>query len=67
MLLPTIIFGLFALASAAGAYFLFAHQRGRGMGLAAAMVVLALFAALFWVIFHLVMSAGIAGPASPSP
>ena len=65
MLLPTIIFALFGLACAAGAYFLFAHQRGRGMGLAAAVTVLAFFAALFWVVLHLVAGGGMAGPGPP--
>jgi hypothetical protein len=61
MLLPTILFAVFALASAGGSYLLFAHQRGRRVGLAAALLVLLFFAALFWAVLHLVASGGLPG------
>ena len=59
MLLPTILFALFAFATAVGSFLLFSHQRSRGAGLAAALVVLLFFAALFWVVLHLLASGGV--------
>jgi hypothetical protein len=61
MVLPTVVFVFFALASAAGAYLLFAHQRGPRLGMAAAAAVLVFFAALFWLVLHLVAGSGMAG------
>jgi hypothetical protein len=65
MLLPTIIFTLFALACAAGAYALFSHHRGRGVGLAAAAAVLVFFAGLMWMVLHLLASSGVSVTGAP--
>ncbi|HWM93676.1 MAG TPA: hypothetical protein VN493_23160 [Thermoanaerobaculia bacterium] len=45
--IPTLLFILFALFSATGAYFLTAHFRGRTAGIVAALLTLFFFAALF--------------------
>jgi hypothetical protein len=44
--LPAVLFALFALATAAGAYLIGAHFRGRRAGVLAALGTLAFFAAL---------------------
>lgn len=46
-LVPTILFALFALFSAAGAYFLTAQTRGRNAGIVAALLTFVFFALLF--------------------
>ena len=46
-LIPSILFALFALFSAVGAYFLAAHNRSRTAGIVAALLTLFSFAALF--------------------
>lgn len=46
-LIPTILFALFALFSAVGAYFLAAHNRSRTAGIVAALLTLLFFAVLF--------------------
>ncbi|MFP5285178.1 MAG: hypothetical protein ACLGI9_05520 [Thermoanaerobaculia bacterium] len=45
--IPSILFALFALFSAAGAYFLTAQTRGRSAGIVAALLTLFFFALLF--------------------
>ena len=45
--IPSILFALFALFSAAGAYFLIAQARGRAAGIVAALLTLSFFALLF--------------------
>ena len=46
-IVPTLLFALFALFSAAGAYFLTAQTRGRTAGIVAALLTLFFFALLF--------------------
>jgi hypothetical protein len=46
-IVPTILFALFALFCAAGAYFLTAQTRGRTAGIVAALLTVFLFALLF--------------------
>jgi len=47
MVMPTILFLLFALLSATGAYLILAHHRGRLAAVCGAVVTLVFFAALF--------------------
>jgi len=47
MLLPTLLFTLFALLSGVGAYLIVAHHRGRWAGWIGAVLTLLLFAALY--------------------
>lgn len=47
MLLPTLLFALFALLSGVGAYLIVAHHRGPKAGLIGASLTLLLFAALY--------------------
>jgi hypothetical protein len=44
---PSLLFGLFALFSAVGAYLITAHYRTRAAGIVAALLTLSFFAALF--------------------
>ena len=46
-IIPSILFALFALFSAVGAYFLAAHNRSRTAGIVAALLTLFFFAVLF--------------------
>ena len=47
VIIPTILFALFALFSAVGAYFLTAQTRGRNAGIVAAVCTLLFFVLLF--------------------
>lgn len=47
MMPPNLVFALFALIAAAGAYLIAAHFRGRRAGLGAALLTLIFFAAVF--------------------
>ncbi|HVT59079.1 MAG TPA: hypothetical protein VHR45_11840 [Thermoanaerobaculia bacterium] len=58
MLLPTILFVLFALLAAAGAYLILSHHRGRVAGIAGALATLLAFAALFWGLLALLREGG---------
>jgi apolipoprotein N-acyltransferase len=59
MLLPVILFVLFAIFSTVGAYLVVAHHRGRGVATAAAAATLAFFVLLFWWISVLIQEAGL--------
>jgi ABC-type multidrug transport system permease subunit len=47
MLLPTLLFGLFALLSGAGVFLMLTHHRNRASGALGAFLTLAFFAALY--------------------
>jgi hypothetical protein len=59
MMPPDLVFVLFALLAAAGAYWIAASRRGRRAGFGAALVTLALFAALFAGMVALLRAGGI--------
>lgn len=46
--LPSLIFVVFTLLSAAGAYLIFAHHRGRTAGIVAAVLIVVFFVSLFF-------------------
>ncbi|MES1242097.1 MAG: hypothetical protein ABUT39_10795 [Acidobacteriota bacterium] len=50
---PSILFALFALFSAAGAYLIASHARSRAAGIVAALLTLFFFAALFLALLAL--------------
>jgi hypothetical protein len=58
MLLPTVIFLVFALLAAAGAYLGGTRYRGQRTGLAAALAALVFFAALYAGLIALLRSGG---------
>jgi hypothetical protein len=58
---PSILFALFALFSAAGAYFLTAQTRGRSAGIVAALLTLFFFALLFAALLFLMPKEGLPG------
>lgn len=58
---PSILFALFALFSAAGAYFLTAQTRGRTAGVVAALLTLFFFALLFVGLLFLMPPESISG------
>ena len=58
---PSILFALFALFSAAGAYFLTAQTRGRTAGIVAALLTLFFFALLFTGLLFLMPPEGLPG------
>lgn len=58
---PSILFALFALFSAGGAYFLTAQTRGRNAGIVAALLTLFFFALLFVGLLFLMPPAGLPG------
>jgi NADH:ubiquinone oxidoreductase subunit 3 (subunit A) len=58
---PSILFVLFALFSAAGAYFLAAQTRGRKAGIVAALLTLVFFALLFAALLFVMPKEGLPG------
>lgn len=60
MLLPTLLFALFALLSGLGAYLILAYHRGWGAGLIGAFVTLLFFAVLYAVLIALFRAGGFA-------
>lgn len=58
MLIPTIIFVVFTLLSAAGAYLILAHSKGRRAGTVAAAATALFFVALFAGLLALLRSGG---------
>lgn len=61
VIIPSILFALFALFSAAGAYFLTAQTRGRNAGIVAALLTLFFFALLFVGMLFLMPAEGLPG------
>ena len=61
VIVPSILFALFALFSAAGAYFLTAQTRGRNAGIVAALLTLFFFALLFVGLLFLMPPEGLPG------
>ncbi len=61
VIVPSILFALFALFSAAGAYFLTAQTRGRNAGIVAALLTLFFFALLFVGMLFLMSAEGLPG------
>ena len=61
VIIPSILFALFALFSAAGAYFLTAQTRGRNAGIVAALLTLFFFALLFVGMLFLMPPEGLPG------
>lgn len=59
--IPSILFALFALFSAAGAYFLAAQTRGRTAGIVAALLTFFFFAVLFAGLLLLLPPEGLPG------
>jgi ABC-type nitrate/sulfonate/bicarbonate transport system permease component len=59
MFLPVLLFSLFALLSALGAYLVFARQRGRTAGLWAAAATVLFFGVLFAGLLALLRDAGL--------
>ena len=59
--LPSILFVLFALFSAAGAYFLTAQTRGRTAGIVAALLTFFFFALLFAAVLFVMPKEGLPG------
>lgn len=59
--IPSILFVLFALFSAGGAYFLTAQTRGRAAGIVAALLTLFFFALLFVGLLFLLPPEGLPG------
>ena len=58
MLIPTIIFTVFTVLSAVGAYLILAHSKGRRAGALAALATALFFAVLFAGLLALLRSAG---------
>ncbi|MEA2560242.1 MAG: hypothetical protein QOH06_1746 [Acidobacteriota bacterium] len=58
---PTILFALFALFSAAGAYFLTAQTRGRTAGIVAALLTIFFFALIFAGLLYLLPPESLSG------
>lgn len=58
MWLPFLLFGLFALLSALGAYLVVAHGRGRRAGIVAAVLTALFFGALFFGVLALIRAGG---------
>jgi len=56
---PDLVFALFALLAAAGAYWIAAHRRGHLAGLGAALLTLIFFGAIFAGLVALLRSGGI--------
>ncbi|MFL6292300.1 MAG: hypothetical protein ACJ759_15510 [Thermoanaerobaculia bacterium] len=61
VIVPSLLFALFALFSAAGAYFLTAQTRGRNAGIVAALLTLFFFALLFVGLLLLMPPEGLPG------
>jgi hypothetical protein len=59
MMPPNLVFLLFALLAAAGAYLIAAHHRGRLAGLGAALLTLVFFAAVFAGLIALLRDGGV--------
>jgi hypothetical protein len=59
MMPPNLVFALFALIAAAGAYLIAANFRGRQAGLVAALLTLGFFAAVFAGLIALLRSGGV--------
>lgn len=59
--IPSILFALFALFSAGGAYFLTAQARGRTAGIVAALLTLFFFALLFTGLLFVLPPGGLPG------
>ena len=59
MWLPTLLFTLFAVASAAGVYLIVAHHRSRTAGIVGALVTALLYVALYAGVLYLI------GPLDP--
>jgi hypothetical protein len=51
--LPSLIFVVFTLLSAVGAYLIFAHHRGRAAGVVAAVLIVVFFVSLFFGLYLL--------------
>jgi hypothetical protein len=60
MLLPTLLFAVFALLSGVGVYLILNHQRGRTAGLLGATLTLLFFAALYVGLLALIREGGLA-------
>jgi hypothetical protein len=58
LLIPTLIFVVFTLLSAAGAYLILAHAKGRRAGVAAALATVLFFVVLFAGLLALLRGAG---------
>jgi hypothetical protein len=56
MWVPTLLFTLFAIFSAAGVFLVVAHHRSRIAGIAGALATLLLFVALYAGVLHLIGS-----------
>lgn len=61
VIVPSLLFALFALFSAGGAYFLTAQTRGRNAGIVAALLTLFFFALLFVGLLLLMPPEGLPG------
>ena len=59
--IPTLLFALFALFSAVGAYFLTAQTRGRTAGIVAALLTVFFFALLFATLLFLLPPESLSG------
>ncbi|HVG10204.1 MAG TPA: hypothetical protein VNM67_21045 [Thermoanaerobaculia bacterium] len=60
-IVPTLLFALFALFSAAGAYFLTAQTRGRTAGIVAALLTIFFFALVFAGLLYLLPPESLSG------
>ena len=60
-IIPTLLFALFALFSAAGAYFLTAQTRGRTAGIVAALLTIFFFGLIFAGLLYLLPPESLSG------